>query len=191
MNENGGQPSDPNGPDPSEQRSSLQSALTQAAAKEPSYAVPPHLTPAARRDFDRAVQNYADGLAVQVERTGLNSRKPGQEPEYNTDTVDKAIRIHHVTIGLDTDETPSSVVPGAHSGPDLSEEDGTGRDWGPPSIILSTIATVGIGVMPNFLHSFWQWGLFSFFILVGCTGLLATWKAHRSARKGRRRSDHD
>jgi hypothetical protein len=80
--------------------------------EESDYVVPPYLTRAARRDFDRAVKDYAFGLAIQVERVGISSRKSGEEPEHNTDTVSTAIRIHHGTIGLQADEAnePSPTV---------------------------------------------------------------------------------
>jgi hypothetical protein len=165
--------------------------------EESDYVVPPYLTRAARRDFDRAVKDYAFGLAIQVERVGISSRKSGEEPEHNTDTVSTAIRIHHGTIGLQTDETNElPPVPAEQPAAEPSEEgvaepaeevEGNDGDWAIVAGILSTIATVGIGVMANYLHSYWQWGLFSAFIAIGLTGLGATWKAHRSVHRRRRR----
>lgn len=119
--------------------------------------VPPHLTRLARKQFENAVLDYADQISDLVRaRGGCRTRNP--EPEYTVDDVDHARTEYEAR----------------------SRRSRSAETHARLGVSLSTVATVGIGVMANFLHSPWQIVLFVVLAVAGVIGLVLTWTAQRA-----------
>jgi hypothetical protein len=74
------------------------------------------------------------------------------------------------------------VEQGFQPGPAAEEPVDARRAFAAP--IMVTLGSVGSSVMPHFLHSTWQWGLFLLLLLVGLAGLALTWVVGTRAGRG-------
>lgn len=136
------------------------------------YPMPSHLTAGGLHAFRAEVARYAVALGAELERRAVEPISRGGEPEHTAEAVAQARTEYERRLRTNGDDP----VPAKHDRP------GERSDKSVLSAILLTVATVGVGVMPNFLHSPWQYGLFVLLIVVGVVGLGATWAGRRSSR---------
>lgn len=118
----------------------------------PGYNVPGNLTRVAEEVFHAKVRNFAAELADRTERVAHQAHH--SDPQHTADDVHEAGR----RMG--------------RSGDAGSRKDAVAAS-------LMTVATVGVTVMANFLHSQLQMLIFGLFILGGLVGLGLTWIGRR------------
>jgi hypothetical protein len=154
------------------------SPATGQASDARAYPLPAHLTPGGLKAFTTEVDRYATQLCAELERQAFESLSRGGSPEHTADSVAEARRAYVRRLQMDAIEQAAVKSTG---------QEARESAWAVLSAILVTIATVGLGVMPRFLHSTWQRVLFIGFAVVGVVGLGLMWTGRRHARsKGQR-----
>jgi hypothetical protein len=120
----------------------------------PGYNVPGNLTRVAEEVFHVKVRNFAAELANRTERVAHQAHH--SDPQCTADDVHEAGRR----------------MSGSGAGDPAGRKDVLAAS-------LMTVATVGVPVMANFLHSPLQILIFGLFILGGLVGLGLTWIGRR------------
>jgi hypothetical protein len=138
-------------------------------------AAPRYLTTGGRQEYENTVARYKRGLTNELDRRAAPSLDRGVVPELTSADVRAAMQVLDQRLGT------------AASG--HAEHPPRSSIW---AAITLTAASIGIGVMPNFLDGQpWQYVLFAVFVVIGVVGLVLTWIAgtagHRSSARGRRR----
>jgi general stress protein CsbA len=128
------------------------------------YRVPRQTTAAGRHAFDEVVREFADDLAHELDVQGHRTQRT--EPLRTADDVRAARQAYERRVGeeLRVDAADRRVL----------------------AAILLTLATVGVSVLANFLHSGWQIGLFALFVVAGVVGLVLTWTSRPNRQRRRR-----
>jgi hypothetical protein len=140
-----------------------------AAQLAGTYPVPENLTPRGLRAFRTEVVKFAVAIGAELEKMSDAITSRGGQPEHTAESVIKArrdciqrMRFEHV-----------------------ASKNRVRRARTVLAVILLTVATVGLNVMQNFLHSYWQVAVFGAFVLADISGLGLTWAArpgsHESA----------
>ncbi|WP_214402644.1 hypothetical protein [Pseudonocardia lacus] len=133
------------------------------------YRIPDdHLTAQGRVALDQVVGGWTRALHAELDRQAAPNDRRG-DPEYRYTRTDVLAARDSVERNLRPDTTAERV---AASQPVLLAP------------ILVTVGSVGVGVMPHFLHSSWQWALFVVLLLIGLFGLALTWVGGTRAKRG-------
>jgi hypothetical protein len=119
--------------------------------------------------FGAEMVHYANLIGAELEREGAEALSRGDEPEHTADAIARARRACFERFQQE------------QAAGQLNEQVRR-RDRSVLAAIMLTVASVGLGIMPNFLHSAWQRTLLAMLIVVGVTGLALTW-AGRSIRR--------
>lgn len=135
----------------------------------PGYPVPEHLTKGGREAYDQEIVRIARGLSAVLDARAARVLDEGRTPEHTSDDVIVARTAYER-------QRAAALTPTAG--------DSRMELLAP---ILVTIASIGVGVMPNFLGPAWSYGLFGLLILLGVIGLAMTWRT--GARGQRRKRD--
>ncbi|MCO1655759.1 hypothetical protein [Pseudonocardia humida] len=136
------------------------------AAEEP-HPVLRYLTDGGRQEWQNALARYDRELAGELGRRAAPVLDSGRTPELTSADVSAAVAAFEDRLRA---EPPAAEEPGSRS-----------SLW---AAITLTLASVGIGVMPNFLGDQpWQYVLFVVLIIVGVVGLVLTWVAGTSGRR--------
>lgn len=132
------------------------------------YSVPEHLnlTPGGLRALENVVARYRRGLVAELERQAVDK---GGEPELTADNVTEACAAYSQRDRVERAEIIRKT------------------NWSVLSVVLLMISTTGLGIMPPFLNSLWQYGLFYGFLAVGAGWLSLMWISHRRGRNQGRR----
>jgi hypothetical protein len=149
------------------------------AGDDEHFPVLQYLTAGGRQEWANATTRYKRELITELDRRARPKLDRGGRPELTAEDVAAAMTAVEQRLHL-TATAPAQRPPRASI-------------W---AAITLTVASIGIGVMPNFLDGEpWRSVLFALFIVVGIISLVLTWVAgtaeHRRAARDRRRTPPD
>lgn len=150
---------DPNASEPESQRATSRPRRSKSEPSSFRLNCPAHMTEGGGAALREHVLSLYRPLVVELERRAAEHRtSSGTRPEHTAQTVKEAI---------------SDVSRRAKT---------TRRDIGALGTVAATVGSVGVGAMTPYLHSPWQWALFTALGAVGASGLLGTWWSRTSGR---------
>src|SRR5215470_13082330 len=138
-----------------------------------TYPVPENLTARGLRTFRAEVAKFAVAMGAELERRADTVLSRGDQPEHTAEAVIKARR--------DCLQRMGSGYVGSRAG----------RARTVLVAILLIVSTVGLSVMQNFLHSYWQVAVYGAFILLVIWGLRLMWPGRPGGHESGRPDGHE